>query len=200
MLKYNYIAFEGVDGVGKTTQIELLKKELKNAIFTKEPGSTEIGTKIRNLILNNTLPPKTNLFLFLADRSFHIEKVIKPNYGKKLIISDRSLFSGIGYNLEDKKDFEFLLKLNIFATDNILPDFVIFFKATKELLEKRLNKKLDSIEKKGIFYLLKVQENIEFVIKNSGVEYLTIDALESKELIFKKIKSILTSKKRNWNV
>ena len=89
------VIFEGIDCVGKTTQINLLKEIYKDAIITKEPGGTKFGKKIRNLLLNgDEISKKAELFLFLADRNEHYEKVIKPNLNN-LILSDRSLISGI---------------------------------------------------------------------------------------------------------
>ena len=116
-----YIALEGIDTAGKTTQIELLKKEF-NFLFIKEPGFTKFGEKLREIIFNNDeISKKSELFLFLADRSETIEKVIKPNLNKT-IISDRSVISGIAYGIEFF-DFDMLVNLNKFATDCVFPHF-----------------------------------------------------------------------------
>ena len=94
------INFEGVDGVGKTTQINMLKQIYPDAITTKEPGGTELGMMIRQYLINNAskISQKAEILLFLADRAEHYEKVIKPNYDK-LILSDRSFINEFGsYN------------------------------------------------------------------------------------------------------
>jgi dTMP kinase len=133
-----YIAIEGIDTAGKSTQIELLKKEI-DAIFIKEPGFTPLGKKIREILLNDEISKKAELFLFLADRAESIEKVVKPNYNR-LIISDRSVISGIAYGME-WFDFDMLVNLNRFATDSIFPQFVIILKLSQKELIRRLNLK-----------------------------------------------------------
>ena len=186
-----YIAIEGIDTSGKSTQIELLKKDFENAIFVKEPGFTKLGAKLREIIFNEDITKKSELFLFLADRSELIEKVIKPNLDK-LIISDRSVISGIAYGLEFF-DFDLLVNLNRFATDGIFPHFVIILKIDKETLKKRLSQKdNDNIEKRGIDYLLKIQENIINTCNRLEIPYLLLDASNSIDEINFRIKKAIS--------
>ncbi|NPA82195.1 MAG: dTMP kinase [Epsilonproteobacteria bacterium] len=174
-----YILFEGVDTCGKTTQIELLKKEFKDLIFTKEPGGTKIGKEIREILLHKGVQSKeAELFLFLADRAEHFKEVIEPNLDKT-VISDRGFISGIAYFLAngDFQDKEFLIKLNKFALKNSLPQKTVFFKTDKETIKKRLKgKNEDMIEKRGIEYLLKVQNIMESLLKELKLEHITIDS------------------------
>ena len=92
------INLEGVDGAGKSTQIALLASTFKDAIITKEPGATPLGTQIRKIILgeNLNISHQSEMFLFLADRAEHYEKIIKPNRDK-MVFCDRSFVSGIAY-------------------------------------------------------------------------------------------------------
>ncbi len=174
-----YILFEGVDTCGKTTQIELLKKEFKDLIFTKEPGGTKIGKEIREILLHKGVQSKeAELFLFLADRAEHFKEIIEPNLDKT-VISDRGFISGIAYFLAngDFQDKEFLIKLNKFALKNSLPQKTVFFKTDKETIKKRLKgKNEDMIEKRGIEYLLKVQNIMESLLKELKLEHITIDS------------------------
>jgi len=178
-----YILFEGVDTCGKTTQIELLKEEYKDALFTKEPGATELGKKIREIILHQGLNSKrAEMFLFLADRAEHFEEVIKPN-PDKTVISDRGFVSGIAYHLANKNEdeFDFLIKLNLFALKNTLPDKIVLFKTDPLLIKERLKgKKEDKIEQRGIEYLIKVQNMMEKIIKKLKIDHIVIDS--SKEI------------------
>ncbi len=185
-----YIAIEGIDTAGKSTQIELLKSDFKNAIFIKEPGFTMLGKKIREILLNDEISKKAELFLFLADRAETIKKVVKPNYNR-LIISDRSVISGIAYGME-WFDFDMLVNLNRFATDSIFPQFVIILYLNKEELQKRLLKKSrDKIEKRGVEYLLKIQNNLITTCKRLEIPHLIIDASkEIKEINFRIKKAI----------
>ncbi|WP_297810921.1 dTMP kinase [uncultured Helicobacter sp.] len=171
-----YCAIEGIDTSGKSTQIASLKEVFKEAIFTFEPGATEIGKEIRKILLecDLALNPKAEMLLFLADRAEHSEKILKPNR-QQLIISDRSLISGIAYAIEF--DIESLLDFNLFATNGILPDKVVLLEITEEVLQKRLAQKgADKIEKRGIPYLLKLQERLKQTITRLEVESLILPA------------------------
>jgi len=186
-----YIAIEGIDTAGKSTQIELLKNIYKDALFIREPGQTEIGKKFREMIFNDKISKKTELFLFLADRSETIETIIKPNQNK-LIISDRSLISGIAYGLEFFS-LENLSIFNAFATDKIYPDLVIILKLDRDTLQKRLSQKShDNIEKRGIDYLLSIQKNLINSCNYLNINSLIIDASlsidEVHKIIVEKIK------------
>jgi dTMP kinase len=184
-----YIVVEGIDTCGKSTQIELLAKAYPQAVITKEPGATELGSKIRELVLySDDLCPVTELLLFLADRSNHVSAVIKPNLGR-LIISDRSLISGMAYALASKKfDFDWLERLNRFAMQDIMPDAIILFKIKEETLNERLGEKThDVIEQRGIEYMLNVQEQLEYVAATLEIPTLLIHAEESIESIHETI-------------
>lgn len=185
-----YIVFEGVDCLGKTTQIELLKNEFRDVIFTKEPGGTAVGLTLRELLLKNKLSKKTEMFLFLADRAQHYKEILAPNL-EKTIISDRSFISGIAYAMGDF-DLDFLLTLNKFAVNDLLPDRVVFFKGERELIEKRLgSKNLDVIEKRGIEYFLQIQSNIEKIVKKLEIPTLPIDASRTIDEINRDIRRFL---------
>lgn len=173
-----YILFEGIDGVGKSTQLNLVANEFKNAIITKEPGGTCIGNKLRDILLGKEFAPckQAELFLFLADRAQHAHDILSKNKNN-LILSDRGFISGMAYAM-NSFNFQTLLTLNKIALDGNFPDKIIFFKATKNLLEERLKsrKNIDSIEQRGIKYLLEIQQNMENIIKDIGINHITIDA------------------------
>ncbi len=184
-----YVVLEGIDRAGKSTQIELLKKVYPKAVFTKEPGGTALGAKIRSILLHAQKPsPLAELFLFLADRNQHINEVIKPNL-HRLIISDRSFISGIAYAMSEcGLDLKELFELNRLAMEGIYPDKAIFLELSPSELERRFSsQKLDSIEQRGIEYLLQVQKNLKTALFKSGIEYIIIDAKKSKEEIFEEI-------------
>jgi dTMP kinase len=181
-----YIAIEGIDTAGKSTQIELLKEKYNNAVFIREPGETNIGKQLREIIFTQNISKKTELFLFLADRSETIETIIKPNKNK-MIISDRSLISGIAYGLEFF-NLEDLAHFNAFATDKIYPDLVIILKLNRNTLEKRLSQKShDNIEKRGVDYLLSIQDNLIYTCEYLNINTLIIDASLTIEEIHKRI-------------
>jgi len=190
-----YLIFEGVDTCGKSTQVALLKQTIPNAIVTKEPGGTKLGLGIREMILHQGVQShQCELFLFLADRAEHYHEVIKPNI-KKTIISDRGLISGMAYALANHPEYEldFLISLNKFALDHMLPDFVILLETNETLIKSRMREKSeDMIEKRGIDYLLQVQANMIHILKKLNIKYHIIDASCIIEEINQVIKGLLT--------
>lgn len=184
-----YIAIEGIDTAGKSTQIDLLSKKFPDAIITKEPGATKIGKEIREMVLSaRAKSKKAEFLLFLADRAEHIHEVIEPNL-HKMIISDRSVVSGVAYALvQHNIDKKSILELNKFATSSIMPKKVFLLRLTKEELEFRLSqKKLDGIELRGSQYLLDIQDAMIESCKLLNIELVEIDATNSIEKISKEI-------------
>jgi dTMP kinase len=189
-----YIIFEGIDTTGKSTQVELFKKRHKNIITTKEPGGTELGLKLREILLNSDKKISFNaeMLLFLADRAEHYDKVVKM--ANSDVISDRGFISGISYALTNHKelDMNFLIKLNKFALSENLPDKIILFITNKELINSRLkSKQKDTIEQRGIDYLIDVQELMRKVLKALHVEFLEIDSSNTIEQIYKQIEDFI---------
>ena len=194
-----YIAIEGIDTAGKSTQISALTLNFPNAIVTKEPGATKIGKEIRNIVLSaNTKSAKAEFLLFLADRAEHVQEVIEPNLGSKMIISDRSAVSGIAYAIAQGEINENdLVKLNNFATNEIYPDKIYLLRLTREELEYRLSKKeLDGIESRGLEYLLDIQEAIVKATRLLGLELVEIDATQSRNEITQEILNNINIEKR----
>jgi len=176
-----YILFEGIDTTGKSTQIELLKENFPQFCYTKEPGGTEFGVKAREILLEAKLTSKrAELLLFLADRAEHYREVVYKNRDNS-VISDRGFLSGIGYALANG-DFEFnqLLELNRFALEDKFPDKIILFTTNIDTLTQRMGEKtLDGIEKRGLEYLIRVQEFMIESLEKLDIEYLIIDSTNS---------------------
>lgn len=138
-----YIAIEGIDTAGKSTQIEALHAHFPNAIITKEPGGTAVGKEIRSLVLAaKAQSKKAEFLLFLADRAEHIKEVIEPNLHSKMIISDRSAISGVAYAItQGDIDAADLVALNNFATNGIYPKKVFLLRLSEEELLFRLSQR-----------------------------------------------------------
>ena len=142
-------------------------------------------------LFEKEIDPKSRFFLFLADRSEHTAKVIRPNLGS-IIVSDRSIVSGLSYSAFDGFDYETAKSISLFAVDSLLPDFVFILRLDKDTLEKRLGaKNADEIEKQGIMRLLQIQEQMSFVCDDLGVKYEIIDASKTIEEIHETIKAKL---------
>ncbi len=188
-----YVALEGIDTAGKSTQIELLKALFSEALFTKEPGGTPVGTQIRSMVLEGTLASKrAEMLLFLADRAEHTERIIVPN-GDKLIISDRCAVSGIAYAMNQNIcDLDTLVSLNRLATHDYLPQMIFILQLPPEELAVRLSQKEhDSIESRGIDYLLTIQDALITASAALGIKTHVIDASQSIDIITQEITSLI---------
>ena len=193
-----YIAIEGIDTAGKSTQLDALSKHFSDAVITKEPGATEVGKEIRKMVLSaRAESKKAEFLLFLADRAEHITEVIKPNIDSKMIISDRSAVSGVAYALTQGGISESdLVSLNNFATDGLYPEKVFLLRLTKEELEYRLSQKeLDGIELRGSEYLLNIQDSIIKAASLLKLELVEVDATLSREEITKEILNNINNEK-----
>lgn len=190
-----YVVIEGIDTCGKSTQIELLRKIYPQALFTKEPGGTGLGAKIRDLILfdsptNTHLDERAETLLFLADRAQHYAEVLYK-HEENLIISDRSLISGIAYarniNIQEA------IMLNHFAMRTLLPDLVCILQLDEANLRMRLKaKNHDNIESRGIAYLLEIQARLIEVTQMLGIHYILLDSTQSKEALCSNISEAIT--------
>jgi len=188
-----YVAIEGIDTAGKSTQIERLKLIFTDALYTKEPGGTEVGQQIRSMVLHGELKSKmAEILLFLADRSEHTESIILPNMNK-LIISDRSAVSGMAYaSVQNLCDEATLVLLNRLATNGTLPDHVFILRLTPEELAHRLSQKEhDTIESRGIDYLLGIQDSLIASAYALGITTHVIDATQSMDTITNEITTLI---------
>lgn len=182
-----YVAIEGIDTSGKSTQIQALKQVFKDAIFTFEPGATKLGVKLREILLQDSinLDSRAEMLLFLADRAQHTSEVLQPN-ANRLIIADRSVISGMAYAKDF--DFESLKAFNLFVTQGILPDKVVILELQKQDLQNRLSAKgKDKIEQRGLDYLLSLQERIKSITQKLSLPHCIINANTPKERITQKI-------------
>lgn len=185
-----YLALEGVDGAGKSTQLAALKQLYPDAVFTLEPGGTALGEKLRELVLHHKMDKTARLFLFLADRAEHAAKVIAPNQSK-LIISDRSALSGVAYAYSDA-DHALLAAMNRLSTHDRLPDRVVLLKMDEATIKARLNHdRLDEIEKQGLDFLLSVQDRLIDAAKLLNVPLTVIDAALEPKTITKQLKELI---------
>lgn len=144
-----FICIEGLDGSGKTTQVDLLKKKLEkkfDVFCTSEPSKGLIGNFIRTSYLygKNRLSPYVEALLFAADRIEHVENEIIPALKKgKVVISDRYVFSSLAYQGSGKIDLDWIQTIN---KSILLPDLAIFIDVEPEKVLSRINSKKSVME------------------------------------------------------
>lgn len=132
-----FLSVEGVDGVGKTTQVELLARRLRQegyaVLVTREPGGTALGLEIRAILLERReipICPEAEAYLYAADRAQHVREVVRPALAQGyVVISDRFLDSSIAYQQAAGLDGQSIDTLNRLAVDDLQPDLTFWLDA-----------------------------------------------------------------------
>ena len=203
--KFFFIVFEGIEGTGKSFQIDKLYNNLKSknlkVIKTREPGGSNTAEKIRSLIFNknsNKFDKLTDYFLMLASRNEHVKNTILPAKKKKIIvISDRFTDSTYAYQVIGKKIDINLNKINNnYILKSLKPNLTIIlksnFKSIKNRLKKRINKnKFDKL--KEVFYLKAQNAFIKIANKNKK-NYYIFDSSENTKYLETKIFKLILKK------
>ncbi|MBN2362870.1 dTMP kinase [candidate division WOR-3 bacterium] len=179
-----FISFEGVEGSGKTTQIEMLgsflSKKDRAFIVTREPGGTEVGNKIRELLLQNKfdISAYTELFLYLASRVENTEEVIIPSLEANIIvITDRYADSTVAYQVFGRGLPETLVnELNMIATRGINPNITFLLDFEPECGLERKGLKKDRIEKENIDFHVRVRGGYRTLARKHPDRIVVIDA------------------------
>lgn len=200
-----FITLEGIEGCGKTLQSRLLTESLKNLgyekiIHTYEPGDTKIGSKIRQLLLDNIgskIYEETEVLLYLAERSQHINEIVLPALNdKKIIICDRYIDATLAYQGFARKISPKMQKynidlynLNMYATSNTIPDLTLLFDLPVEtgLTRATQNGKADRMEQENIEFHKKVKEGYLELAKQYPERIKIIEVNAEPETIQKRV-------------
>ena len=195
------ISFEGSEGSGKSTQISLLAAHLqkigKEVVTTREPGGTEIGEQIRNIIVHNSkgdeMCPETELLLFTAARAQVVREVIAPALiGGKFVLSDRYLdsstvYQGIARNLAADP----VAQINRFAIGNVMPDVTVIIDVPTEVSIARLKQRVsdlpDRMERENIDFYNKVREGYLLLARTMTDRVIVVDGTKSIPQVAKAI-------------
>jgi len=133
-----YIAFEGLEGCGKSTHVKRLATRL-NAVMTREPGGTVVGSMLRNILIdpaNTNLSPRAEALMMAADRAQHIAELISPSLAAgRHVVSDRSVYSSLAYQgYGRQQDLDELRRLNDWAIGGLWPELVVYIEVPTALL------------------------------------------------------------------
>lgn len=199
MKKGLFITFEGADGCGKTTQLNLLKDYLENkgykVVITREPGAKGLGEKIREILLNydGEVSNRCESFLFLADRAQNIDIIVKPAIDEgKIVLCDRHTDSTVAYQGYGRGlDIEQINMLNRIATNNIKPDLTLVFDVDIETSMKRVGNQQDRMEKSGKEFFNKVRNGYLDLAKQEPDRIKVIDTAKSITEVQKDVTKII---------
>ena len=174
-----FITFEGTEGCGKSTLIRHLAQELQKLkiehIITREPGGTSVAESIRNLILNQTMVPLTELFLYEAARAEHFETIVQPALKqKKWVLCDRFTDSTLAYQgFARGLDVKLIENLNQIATQKVKPNLSFFLDLP---VEEGLARATDpnKFEKAGIAFQKKVRKGFLYSIQKDKKRWIIL--------------------------
>lgn len=201
MKKYKklFVVFEGIDTSGKTTTLKNLSKFLTDSnikhFVTREPGGgvkNSFSESIRKIIIQNkNINPLTELFLFQASRSEHVEKEIIPNLEKQHVICDRYIYSTLVYQKIKGVRKDIIDITNEVSTFGLLPDIVFFLDINEKTFEKRIrNKNCNRLDEESIkMFTLIRKEYLNLAEKSKNI--FVINANKTEEEVLEEILTIL---------
>ncbi len=189
-----FISFEGIDGVGKSTQADELEEFVRargfDVVRSFEPGGTELGQEIRHLLLHRKgdVSPRAEALLYAADRSHHVATKIRPALeAGKVVIADRYLdssvaYQGAGRELETKE----IRDLSLWATNGLLPKLTVLLDLDPETARTRRDEtgtEPDRLEREKIDFFAAVRSGYLELAANEPERFLVVDATKSREEI-----------------
>lgn len=204
-IKGLFISFEGIDGVGKTTQVEALSKHLQSlgleVVVTREPGGTSLGKELREILLHGSnVSSRTEALLFAADRAQHVAEVILPSLKRgAVVITDRYIDSSLAYQSGGRElTMNDIRDLSEWATSSLWPDRTYLLDMNAEDAFERLHGQADRMESAGLEFARRTRNSFIDLADNDPERYRILDATCSAEsladLISEDVDSLIKSK------
>jgi len=198
-----WLTFEGGDGSGKTTQAELLRdwfeQRGRTVVRTREPGGTEVGKTIREIVLHSrgVLGDRAEALLFAADRAHHIDTLVRPALERgDVVIQDRYLDSSIAYQGAARAlGAEEVRELSLWATGGALPDVTVLLDLDPVVARGRLDaddKPFDRLEAEKAEFHVRVREAFLALAAAEPERFLVVDATLPREEIQSRIRARIT--------
>lgn len=182
-----FISFEGIDGVGKSTQADLLETWLKEqgrtVVRTLEPGGTDVGIEIRKILLHHRgdLAPRAEAALFAADRAHHVASKIRPALERgEIVITDRYFDSSVAYQGAGRELSQTEVRdLSLWAVGGLLPDLTVLLDLPAEVARNRRDgsgTEPDRLESEKIEFFERARQAYLDLAKAEPERFLVIDA------------------------
>lgn len=195
-----FISFDGIDGVGKTTQLQLfcdwLKENQHSVVTCRDPGSTPLGEKVREILLNSgeetPISARSEMILYMAARAQLVEEVIQPALqAGQTVVSDRYLLANVVYQgYAGGLDIAEVRSVGAVATTKLVPDCTFLLDMSPKDARARMGSELDRVESRGDEYREQLRVGFLEEIKQLGDKGHVIDAARSVEEIQNEIRSI----------
>jgi dTMP kinase len=184
-----FITFEGGDGSGKTTQSTLLAEWLgeqgRTILLSREPGGTELGVELRNIVLHRRghIAPRAEALIYAADRAHHIATKIRPALERgEIVLQDRYLDSSVAYQGAGRVlDAGEVRGLSLWATEGLLPDLTILLDLDEGLVQHRLKERTqyDRLEEEEQDFHARVREAYLALAAAEPTRFLVLNATDS---------------------
>lgn len=184
-----FITFEGLDGCGKTTQRDLLAQRLealgRPTLVTRDPGGTEIGQALRQILLYHKgfLSNRTELLLYLADRAQHVDEKIQPALDAgKVVLCDRYLDSTLAYQGGGRGfPYQTILEMNDFASQGLMPNLTLLFDGPADVLLARAGQRgeADRLEQQAIDFFNATRKAYLALAQAEPQRIIVLDATQS---------------------
>ena len=190
-----FITLEGVDGAGKSTCIKFIKKYLAdknlNYLFTREPGGTALGEKLREILLHDDMNPETETLLMFSARNEHVYQIIKPNLKDGInVISDRFTDATFAYQSGGKNvPMEKITTLKNWVHKDLKPDLTLLFDLPTDVSLSRLKSdgNLDKFEKEAADFHRRIRESYLDLAKKEPKRFQIINSNQNINMIEKEI-------------
>jgi len=195
-----FISFEGIDGVGKSTQADALEEFVRSKSFdvvrSLEPGGTELGQEIRHLLLHRKgdVAPRAEALLYAADRAHHVATKIRPALeAGKVVIQDRYLDSSVAYQGAGRDlDAKEIRDLSLWATNGLLPKLTVLLDldpAEARARRDQTGNEPDRLEREKIEFFSAVRQCYLDLAAAEPERFLVVDAMASREEIQERIRA-----------
>jgi dTMP kinase len=189
-----FVTFEGGDGVGKSTQAALLEEWLRasgrEVVRTREPGGTEVGDRVRDIVLHHRghIDPRAEALLYAADRAHHVATVVRPALGRgAVVIQDRYLDSSVAYQGAGRVlDADDVRRLSLWATEHLLPDVTVLLDLDEASARGRRDadeKPFDRLEAEKDDFHARVRAAFLALAAAEPRRFLVVDAAQPVEQI-----------------
>ncbi|MFM8908898.1 MAG: dTMP kinase [Actinomycetota bacterium] len=181
-----YIAFEGVEGCGKSTHVKRLATHL-DALVTREPGGTPVGATLRGIMAdpaNTQLSARAEALMMAADRAHHLRELVVPTLESgRHVVSDRSVYSSLAYQGYGRQlDLVELRHLNDFAIASRWPDLVVYIRVELDVVRQRLLKRdTDRFEREDDQFFLRVIDGFDRLAEAEPQRWLVVDGSPPKD-------------------
>jgi len=183
-----FVTFEGGDGAGKTTQASMLEEWLtargNTVVRTREPGGTEVGVRIRDIVLHHRghIAARAEALLYAADRAHHVETVVQPAIARgDVVIQDRYLDSSVAYQGAGRiLDADDIRALSLWATGGLLPDLTVLLDLDPAAARRRLDaddKPFDRLEAEKSEFHARVRTGFLALAADEPRRFLVLDAM-----------------------